>query len=239
MLMGLMFCQRSMLWEWFPQNGSTRWRPLADSHLVLAAGAVGLLLLGLHRGHERRRQKVAIENPSQARMTMLVGRVARTVSLATAASAIVLALTLSPRVEVVFRDRTNDSFFAAIAAERRGLVLTGGSYHLLQLRTRRPVLLDGGGLDALPYAVEAGPAMERILRDVYGIDFFHPPPAARARGMIPDDVNSAVWQRYSLERWRQIRRDYGVIDVVARDDYKLNLPPTAQTGRFRLYRIPE
>src|SRR6202008_2916570 len=51
-----------------------------------------------------------------------------------------------PRTEqATFRDRTNDGLFAT-AARSGGMLLTGGSLHLAQLRTRRPVLIDGGGL---------------------------------------------------------------------------------------------
>ena len=49
-------------------------------------------------------------------------------------------------------DRTNDPFWTEVAADDRGLLLTGGSFHLVQLYTRRPVLLDGGALDFLTYA---------------------------------------------------------------------------------------
>ena len=79
---------------------------------------------------------------------------------------------LPPRSEAAtFRDRTNDGLFAT-AARAGGMLLTGGDLHLAQLRTRRPVVIDGGGLDGLAYAVAGAPETERILRDVYGIDFF-------------------------------------------------------------------
>ena len=84
----------------------------------------------------------------------------------------------------------------------RGLVLTGGSLHLIQLRTRRPVLIDGGGLDALPYATEAGPEMRRVLSDVYGIDLLSPPSEAQDSGVVPDDFNKDVWPKYSPSKWR-------------------------------------
>jgi hypothetical protein len=37
----------------------------------------------------------------------------------------------------IFRDRTNDEFFARVAADRRGLTVSAGSFQLLQLYTRR------------------------------------------------------------------------------------------------------
>ena len=108
-----------------------------------------------------------------------------------------------PQAEM-FRDRTNDPFFKVVAAEREGLLATAGSYHLVQLYTRRPVLIDGGGLDGLVYAPEGAPMAERILRDVYGLDYFNPPPGARSQGLIPHDLTRAAWESYSPDKWRDI-----------------------------------
>ena len=136
-------------------------------------------------------------------------------------------------------DYSNDPFFAAVASESQGLVATAGSLHLIQLQSRRPVLLDGGGLDGLPYAPESGPEMRRVLADVYGIDLMNPPEEARHAGVVPDDFTKEIWSRYSRERWRQIRRTHNVTQVVTRTDWTLDLPLVAENGDLRLYRIPE
>ena len=138
-----------------------------------------------------------------------------------------------------FRDRTNDPFFAAVAAEPNGLVATGGSFHLVQLYTRRPILLDGGALDSLPYAAESGPAMERILGEVYGIDFFNPPGEAKGAGAIPPRINRPVWEGYSREKWLAIGRTFNVTQVLTRGDWTLDLPVAAENQWLRLYRIPK
>src|SRR5262249_36916768 len=92
-----------------------------------------------------------------------------------------------------YRDRTNDAFFATAAAETQAVVLTAGSYQLVQLYTRRPVLIDGGGLDTVTYAPDTGPAMERILRDVYDLDYFNPPSWAKGSSLLPHDYVKRVW----------------------------------------------
>ena len=144
-----------------------------------------------------------------------------------------------PRTEqATFRDRTNDGLFAT-AARSSGMLLTGGSLHLAQLRTRRPVLIDGGGLDGLPYALDGAPETERILHDVYGIDFFHPPPEAHGSGVIPSSFNRAVWESYSVEQWQGIRRAYNVTQVLTNNNWTLRLPIVAQNGSYLLYEIPE
>jgi hypothetical protein len=110
---------------------------------------------------------------------------------------------------------------------------------LMQLRTRRPVLINGGGLDGLPYSLAAGPAIERILRDVYAIDLFNPPEEARGRGTIPNDANRVVWERFSVEQWRQIRRTYDVTQVVTAPGWTLALPVAAHDPGFVVYDIPD
>jgi hypothetical protein len=118
------------------------------------------------------------------------------------------------------------------------MLLTGGSLDLVQLKTRRPVLLNGGGLDGLPYAPESGPAVERILREVYAIDFFNPPQAARGRGAVPNDFNQAAWQGFPGEKWQQIRQAYGVAEVLTPGDWELPLAVVARDGLHTLYQLP-
>jgi hypothetical protein len=141
-------------------------------------------------------------------------------------------------VGVVFRDRTNDALFAT-AARGTGMLVTGGDLHLVQLRTRRPVVLDGGGLDGLPYAVAGGPEMARILKDIYDIDFFNPPAEAHGIGMIPSSYNRRIWEAFSRDRWEQIRRAYNVTEVMTYNDWTLRLPIVAQNAHYLLYEIPE
>jgi hypothetical protein len=136
-------------------------------------------------------------------------------------------------------DYSNDAFFAATAEDKNGLLLTGGSLHLIQLRTRRPVLIDGGGLDGLPYAPEAGPEMRRVLSDVYGIDLLRPPSEAQYAGVVPDDFNKDVWSKYSPSKWQDIRRAYHVTQVLTPVDWTVDLPVIADNGDLRLYQIPE
>jgi hypothetical protein len=136
-----------------------------------------------------------------------------------------------------YRDRVRDHVFAA-AAEGRGLLLTAADLHLIQLRTRRPVLIDGGGLDGLVYASGAAPRVARVMTDVYGVDFFNPP-EGRGRGTMPRAANRAAWEGYSRERWTAIGREYGVTEVVTFLDWRLDLPLVAESWDLRLYRIPE
>ena len=134
-------------------------------------------------------------------------------------------------------DRTNDVLFRVLS-EGRGLLLTGGDLHLVQLRSRRPVLLDGGGLDALPYAVESAPEMDRILREVYGVDLLNPPEEARFRGSVPPEFTRTVWQSYTREQWQSLASRFGVRQVLTPGDWDLKLPVAVRNRTLTVYDIP-
>ncbi len=135
-------------------------------------------------------------------------------------------------------DRTDDVLFQLLS-QRPGLLLTGGDLHLVQLRSRRPVLLDGGGLDALPYAIESAPEMERILRDVYGVELLDPPDEARLRGVIPAEFTREVWQSYSLEQWQRIASRFDVRQVLTPGTWELKLPVAVRNKTLTVYDIPD
>jgi hypothetical protein len=168
---------------------------------------------------------------------ILATRMARAMSLAILAVSAILTWRLPQPYPML--DRTNDPLYAAVSAHRTGMVLTGGSFHLVQLYTRRPVLLDGGALDALTYAPATGPGMERILREVYQIDLFNPPAEARRTAAIPHRVNKPIWEGYSRRKWVEIGQTFNVTQVLTRADWSLDLPLAAEHRGLKLYRIPE
>ena len=140
-----------------------------------------------------------------------------------------------PLRDLVLRDRHNDALLTQVAAQG-GLLVTASDLHLVQLRTRRPVLIDGGGLDLLAYTLEAGPAIEHILRRVYGIDLFHPPPEA-AQGLIPRTATQLVWEARPEEEWRKIGAELGATGVLAYSDWRIRLPLVARDEELAFYRI--
>jgi hypothetical protein len=168
----------------------------------------------------------------------LVARSAYIATLAVMAWTAVLAWNLERPRGFDMSDRTNEVLFRMLS-ERDGLLLTGADLHLIQLRTRRPVLLDGGGLDALPYAIESAPEMERILHEVYGVDLLHPPEEARFRGTVPPEFTRNVWQSYSLDKWRAVAASFGVRQVLTPGDWELKLPVAVRNRTLTVYDIPD
>ncbi len=137
------------------------------------------------------------------------------------------------------RDRTNDPLFAE-AAKGQGMLLTCSNLRLIQLRTRRPVLLNGESLDSLPYAPESGPEMNRILQQVYGVDLLNPPEEiknARPGGLLRA-TGKALWESRTPEQWREIGKGFGVTNIICYEDWKLQLPEVIRDNQFALYGIP-
>ena len=136
----------------------------------------------------------------------------------------------------VLSDWRGDPLLAKVH-EQKGLLITASDLHLIQLRTRRPVLIDGGGLDLLAYTLEAGPAIDKILRRVYGIDLFSPPPDALALGMIPVISTRLAWEGRGAEEWQGIGQEMGVTGVLTYADWQLRLPLVGRNDEFAFYRI--
>ncbi len=226
---GLLASGQSMLWAFLEHHHGIRYqsyiRPL---HIVWMATAA--LLAGA--AWKSRVQRTKSDEPSHPLHPLLLSHLFL-LSLA-------VLMTMHQHGELSgahFHDRTNDVFFADIA-RGRGVLLVAGDLHLIQLRTRRPVLLDTGALDTVMYSLETGAPMQRMLRDIYGLDLHHPPPEAVGAGRIPALSHRDTWERYSPEHWREIRRDFGVTQVLAYSDWTLQLPVASQSRRLLLYDIP-
>ena len=233
--LGLLVVDRSMLWESIEHHHHVRYQSsIWTLHVVWLATAAlfaGAVWTRFGRGH----------GPAEAGHYVP----GRSNSVVHAAHLVVLAIVVlmtlherQPRSGAHFADRTNDAFFADVAAGS-GVLVVAGDLHLIQLRTRRPVLVDSGALDTVMYSLETGGAMQRILSEVYGLDLFNPPPDAVGSGRIPPLAHQRIWEGYSLDDWQRIRRTFGVTQVVAYADWSLQLPLASQSRRLLLYDIPE
>jgi len=233
---GFFVGEHSMLWGWL--RDSRNIDVFSPVKPVWIMGGVSVALVAgaaMERFRDRRRSTAPFSTRSSEKGAVLLFRC---VTLAIVLAAAVLTLSFSRPRSLLFRDRTNDVFFGQVAAGQ-GVLATAGDLHLIQLKTRRPVLLDGGGLDGVMYSLEAGPEMKRILREVYGIDLLNPPEEARGAGRIPPLATQKVWEGYSAEKWRALGRSFHVTQVLTYPDWTLQLPLAAQSRRYLLYQIPE
>jgi hypothetical protein len=236
LLAGLLLSRKSLIWRWIAEQGGQPWNARLDPVLLFEATALAILCIALWQATRARVDRAVDSVPT----TNTAGWLFQAATLAVLAVALASGWRIiGPRS--IFRDRTNDPFYQVVAADRRGLTVSSGSFQLVQLYTRRPVLIDSGALDTMVYAPEGGPATAQIVTDVYGIDFFDPPREMRSSSLIPHDANRFTWSpaRFSAQRWRELRRTYNVSQIVTRSDYELDLPMVAEGDGLRLYRIPD
>ena len=187
---------------------------------------------------------VALDPPP--RLFAWLGGTAR-VRSAAAAVAFVATLGCVARVDVAWgspldwlKDRGNSFFFAQVAAGK-GIILTAGDLGLVQLRTRRPILLDGSGLDGLPYAPESAPRVVKILYEVYGENLYEPSRDIRELrpGALLPDSGQWLWQGRSSADWVDLSRRIGFHEILTPADWKLALPRVAEGEGLILYRVPQ
>jgi hypothetical protein len=136
------------------------------------------------------------------------------------------------------RDWRNDPFYAALH-EGRGYVATVAGVGNLQLRGRRPVLLEVSGLNQLPYVPQSGPTMNLVLREVYGEDLLAGPPRdGRRRPGLDPQAARALWESRDPATWRRLARRHGFTSIVAYSSWRLQLPVVAQSGKLTLFEVP-
>ena len=235
---GLLAGDHSMLWEFLERHHGVHYqshvRPL---HIVWMATAALLA----RTWWERREHLEGTGQTAESRSAPHLSHLLHPLHLShLVLLALIVLMTLHQHDELSgahFNDRTNDLFFADIA-RGPGVLLIAGDLRLVQLRTRRAVLLDTGALDTVMYSLETGAAMQRMLREIYGLDLLHPPADAVGAGRIPALSHRDTWERYTAEQWRSIRRDFGVTQVLAYADWTLQLPVASQSRRLLLYDIP-
>ena len=66
----------------------------------------------------------------------------------------------------------------------------------------------------------------------------NPPQEAKWSGRIPPIATKKIWEQYSVEKWRDIKREFLVTQVLTYPDWTLDLPVAAQSRRYVLYQIP-
>jgi hypothetical protein len=136
-------------------------------------------------------------------------------------------------------DDWNNHAVYAEASRGEGFLLSASTVRAMQLRTRRPVLLEGVALNQLPYVPESGPGMNEILKRVYGEDLFAWRPADWPRGGgLLRNSGRRLWEERSVADWQELAREFGFTDIITYADWRLKLPVAARADGLLLYRIP-
>jgi hypothetical protein len=222
----LLSSNRSMAWDWLGGARRPGWATAFDPWFVFQASAVLLIALALRRANTQ-------NGDLPADRWIRASRLASGLLLA----ALVAGWWRSAGSAPGISDWKNEPLYR-MAAESRGLLLPGPSLRWIQLRTERPLLMEGD-LTSLPFALDGAADAVKVMKDVFGVDFFNPPDEARHSGVLPHLHTKMIWEGYSQDDWRRIRRDFHVVDVLTGADWTLNLPVAAQSRELRLHHIPE
>lgn len=213
-------------------------------------GVLGIMCWSVQQWMQRRSQASPLQGEEQPRPPVLphaeVPPPVRTrpFALVTALTSGVLGLTLlnslldggqaASAIPTRLGDWTNTTLYTRLS-QQPGMTITGGALHLIQLRSRKPVLLHILNLNTLPYVLESGPDMQRTLRGVYHIDLFHPP-GRRAGGLSRSDAKGLFEARDPIE-WAKLGQEFGFGSVVTPRDWILKLPLLEQSDEMNLYAV--
>jgi hypothetical protein len=137
-----------------------------------------------------------------------------------------------------FNDWHNDAVFAA-AGRSEGLLLTAPRMGIVQLRSRRGILLNGEAMNQLTYVPASGPGMNRMLNEIYGDDLLTPRPVGwvKAGGLMRYSAYE-LWQNRTPTEWQRLANQFGFRHIVTYPDWKLNLPLAASSRDYLLYEVP-
>ncbi len=138
------------------------------------------------------------------------------------------------------KDRTNDNFYSGIS-ERKGLLLTTSDSFMVPIKTRRPILVEAASIDGFNMVPESGNVLNNILKKVYGLDLLIPLPEDipyPRGGNIPAKLHKRLWEKRTIEEWQEIRKEFGVTDILTKTGWNLLLPVVAEENEKILYEIP-
>jgi hypothetical protein len=103
----------------------------------------------------------------------------------------------------------------------------------IQMRTRRPLLLEGITLDRVIYAPQTLPDIAYILQRVYGTDVMNLP-----AGGPGAEWSKELWEARTTDEWQNIAVEFGVTDVITYPGWRLQLPLVATSSDYLLYELP-
>lgn len=138
----------------------------------------------------------------------------------------------------IFRHWEADPLYSA-ARRSSGLILTGPRMGIIQLRTRRGVLLNGEAMNQITYVPASGPAINRVVQRIFGDDILQPRPAGWQKlGGLMFTSGRELWQEREPDEWRRLAGEFGFTNIVTYADWRLKLPEVARNREFVLYEVP-
>lgn len=129
-----------------------------------------------------------------------------------------------------------ENLYQLPTTDRSSYLLASPDLEHVQYQTRRP-LLRSSILDFIPYNLNTGIELNRILKKIDGLDLLYTP-IFSLTGSIPAHYVKPIWEARSLAGWQEIKNEFHVSEILTGGGWNLNLPYVLVDGNLRLYRIP-
>jgi len=150
-------------------------------------------------------------------------------------SMLMLAVLPKPEFAPLPRDRADPVILEAQLGS--GSLINGPMMFLMQIRTRRPILMNiESSINQIVYVPESGPAINELLNDVYGTDMTVPPEDVDYDLLQLEHIR-AVFENRTLDEWRSLGDRYSATQVIVRANWNLKLPLRSESDVYRLYDI--
>jgi hypothetical protein len=180
-------------------------------------------------------------NKNTGRQVLLRWRAA---SFVTALASIgLLSVAVSQRADAgwqLLRKVEDDPVLLAARRESSNMLLVVPRLCLVQLRTRRPVLLNGEAMNQITYVPASGPAMNHIVKRIYGDDILVPRPSSWQNwGGLMQHSGYQLWESRDPATWKELAREFGFTNVLTGPEWKLQLPVVARSKTLILYGLPK
>ena len=116
------------------------------------------------------------------------------------------------------------------------MLLTSYELNRIQLRSRRPVLLEVAAIDGFPYALSSAPLLNAILKDIYKGDLLKVP-ASPEEPFIKESEIPNDWNQRTPALWKSLAKKYGFSQILTTPDYHLQLPIVLKSNDYVLYQV--
>lgn len=149
----------------------------------------------------------------------------------------VLMLTMPTKNEFASLPREREDPVILEAQLGSGSLINGPKMFLMQIRTRRPIMMNfEGGINQIVYVPDSGPAINELLNEIYGTDLTVPPKSVGHDFLQLEHIR-AVFENRPSDEWQSLGDRYSATQVIVRADWDLQLPLRSESEAFRLYDI--
>ena len=135
-------------------------------------------------------------------------------------------------------DNKEDIFWQKISElNTTGYIVTSSDwtyYHVLR-KSRKPVLLNIGLMDMIPYLPYTADRIKKIIENVYGIPFDNPPNKNVLK--IPKEIVKTNFENKTTNDWNKLSKDLKIEYIITPKNWDIKLNLKFTTEKYSIYKI--